>query len=72
MDEIFCLEVLRRAPFPEDLVYLGTDGIRQIWHDAKLWGRGYSRVAEILKYTMESVGIWDKGYCEMGRVADVK
>lgn len=31
-------------------VTLGEDGIRQIWHDAKLRGRGYSRSREILQY----------------------
>ncbi|WP_139132136.1 transposase, partial [Fusibacter sp. 3D3] len=35
-DGTFSLELLKTAPFPEDLVSLGTDGIRQIWHDAKL------------------------------------
>jgi transposase len=59
IDGVFCLEVLKRAPFPEDLIALGVDGIRQIWHDAKLRGRGYSRVGEILQYARESVGIQD-------------
>ena len=53
------IEVLKRAPFPEDLIPLGVDGIRQIWHDAKLRGRGYSRAGEILQYARESVGIQD-------------
>lgn len=55
----FSLEVLRIAPFPEDLIVLGDDGIRQIWHDAKLRGRGYNRAGEILKYARESIGIKD-------------
>ena len=59
IDGVFCLEVLKRAPFPEDLIALGVDGIRQIWHDAKLRGRGYSRAGEILQYARESVGIQD-------------
>ena len=59
IDGVFCLEVLKRAPFPEDLIPLGVDGIRQIWHDAKLRGRGYSRAGEILQYARESVGIQD-------------
>ena len=55
----FSLQLLRIAPFPEDLIALGNDGIRQIWHDAKLRGRGYSRAGEILKYAGESIGIKD-------------
>ena len=55
----FSLEILRIAPFPEDLIALGEDGIRQIWHDAKLRGRGYNRAGEILKYARESIGIKD-------------
>jgi transposase len=57
IDGSFCMEVLKRAPFPEDITGLGTDGLRQIWHDAKLRGRGYSRAGEIARYAAESVGI---------------
>jgi transposase len=59
IDGAFCLEVLKKAPFPEDIIGLGTDGIRQIWHEAKLRGRGYSRAGEIVRYAAESVGITD-------------
>lgn len=59
VDGAFSLELLKQAPFPDDLILLGEDGIRQIWHDAKLKGRGYSRAVEILKYAKESVGIKD-------------
>ena len=55
----FSLELLKVAPFPEDILLLGSDGIRQIWHNAKLRGRGYSRAEEILKYAKESVGMKD-------------
>lgn len=58
-DGAFSLEVLRKAPFPDDLIELGRDGIKQIWHDAKLRGRGYSKAEGILKYAGESVGIKD-------------
>lgn len=58
-DGQFCLEILRKAPFPEDLLELGEEGIRQIWHEAKLRGRGYSRASEIIKYASESVGLKD-------------
>ena len=59
IDGVFSLEVLKQAPFPKDLIALGVDGIRQIWHDAKLRGRGYSRAEEILRYAKDSVGIKD-------------
>ncbi len=59
VDGAFGLELLKKAPFPEDLLLLGNDGIRQIWHNAKLRGRGYSRSEEILKYARESVGMKD-------------
>ena len=55
----FSLELLKQAPFPTDLTALGKDGIREIWHNAKLRGRGYSRSAEILDYAKSSVGIKD-------------
>lgn len=55
----FSLELLKAAPFPEDLTALGEDGIRQNWHEAKLRGRGYSRAGEIIQYAKTSVGIKD-------------
>lgn len=59
IDGAFSLSVLREAPFPKDLTMLGSEGIRQIWHNAKLRGRGYSRAEEIIRYAKESVGIND-------------
>ena len=59
VDGAFNLELLKQAPFPDDLTALGEDGIRQIWHAAKLRGRGYSRAGEILRYAKASVGIKD-------------
>lgn len=59
VDGAFSLELLRKAPFPEDLTALGEDGIRQIWREAKLRGRGYGRAGEILRYAGTSVGIKD-------------
>ena len=59
IDGAFCLEVLKVAPFPEELVELGTDGIRQIWHDAKLRGRGYTKAASICEIAKKSIGIND-------------
>lgn len=59
VDGAFSLKLLKKAPFPEDLLLLGKEGIRQIWHNAKLRGRGYSRTEEILKYAKESVGMRD-------------
>lgn len=59
VDGIFSLKLLRNAPYPKDLIALGEDGIRQIWHDAKLRGRGYSRADTILNYAKDSVGLID-------------
>lgn len=59
VDGAFSLELLKAAPFPDDLKALDEDRIRQIWHEAKLRGRGYSRSGEILGYARSSVGIKD-------------
>lgn len=59
IDGAFSLEILRKAPFPEDLIVLGDEGIRQIWQGEKLRGRGYSRAEKIVKYAKESVGLKD-------------
>lgn len=59
IDGAFSLEILRVAPFPDELVSLGTEGIRQIWHDAKLRGRGYVKAASIFENAKKSIGIRD-------------
>lgn len=59
VDGAFSLELLRYAPFPEMMLELGCEGIRQIWHRAGLRGRGYNRAAEIIRYAGESVGLKD-------------
>ena len=57
LDGTFTLELLRTAPFPEDLISLGTEGIREIWHSAKLRGRGYGRAKTIVEYAEGSIGL---------------
>ena len=59
IDGAFCMAVLKEAPFPEDILKLGGEGIGEIWHQAKLRGRGYSRAAEIVKYAETSIGLKD-------------
>jgi len=59
VDDAFSLELLKQASFPDDLTAFGEDGIRQIWHNAKLRGRGYSRAGEIIRYAEKSAGIKD-------------
>lgn len=39
---------------------MGTEGIKNIWHDAKLRGRGYSRAGEIVSYAEKSVRLKDR------------
>ena len=67
IDGAFYLEVLKVAPFPEELVLLGTEGIRQIWHDAKLRGRGYVNAVSIFENAKKSIGI--KEGADAGRQA---
>ena len=59
IDGAFALEVLKKAPMAEDILVLGEDGLRRLWHEAKLRGRGYSRAKEIVGYASSSVGIKD-------------
>ena len=57
LDGAFTLEVLKQAPFPEDILRIGTDGLRGIWQDAKLRGRGYSRAGRIISLAEVSIGL---------------
>ena len=57
IDGAFAMAALLRAPFPEDIRGLGAEGLREIWHEAKLRGRGYSRAEKIVSYAENSVGL---------------
>ena len=67
VDGAFTLELLKQAPFPGDLVALGENGIKNIWHEAKLRGRGYNKAGEIIRYAGESIGLTDGA--DAGRTA---
>lgn len=67
IDGTFCLEILKTAPFPGDLLKLGVQGIEQVWHNAKLRGRGYNRAAAIYGFARTSVGL--KEGADAGRMA---
>lgn len=55
----FALEVLKVTPVPAEIVKLGQEGLRNIWCEAKLRGRGYSRANAIISYAKTSVGLLD-------------
>ena len=57
LDGSFALMVLKKAPFPEDILALKADGLKGIWHEAKLRGRGYSRADHIVRLAAKSVGL---------------
>ena len=57
LDGAFTLAVLMKAPFPEDILLIGAEGLRALWHEAKLRGRGYSRAEQIVKLAGESIGL---------------
>ena len=59
LDGAFTLEVLKKAPFPEDILALGEDGLKEIWRAAKLKGCSYSKAGRIVRYAGESVGLTD-------------
>ena len=59
IDGAFTLEVLKISAIPSDIAALGAEGMKKIWHDAKLRGRGYSRAGEIVDYAEKSVGLTD-------------
>ena len=57
IDGIFTLTVLKEAPFPEDILALGEDGIRNLWKEAGLKGCGYRQASTIQSFAEGSVGL---------------
>ena len=62
IDRIFTLTVLASTPLPSELVKLGEDGIRDIWHAEKLRSGGYKRAKEIVCLASESWGPYHQKY----------
>lgn len=53
------LAVLEKAPLPKDIVALGVEGIRKIWHERKLRGRGVtlSRAQTLVEAAHNTIGL---------------
>lgn len=48
-----------KAPLPKDVIAFGVEGIRKIWHDKKMRGRGVAedRAKTLIEATHNSVGL---------------
>ena len=57
LDGAFTLNALQIAPFPADILAIGADGLREIWHKAKLRGHGYHRADKIVLLAGKSIGL---------------
>ncbi len=53
------LIVLEKAPLPKDVVALGVNGIRKLWHDKKIRGRGVTedRAKILVEAAHNSIGL---------------
>ena len=58
-DAISGLAVLEKAPLPKEVIALGVNGIRKIWHDKKMRGRGVTedRAKTLVEVAHNSVGL---------------
>ena len=76
IDGPFTLSLLSQAAIPSELVALGEEGIRKLWHDKKLKGAGYRRIPEIIQQASNSVGITEgvdaHKFCILHHVADIE
>ena len=76
IDGPFTLSLLSQAAIPSELVALGEEGIRNLWHDKKLKGAGYRRIPEIIRHASSSVGITEgvdaHKICILHHVADIE
>ena len=50
------LMVLEQAPFPQDVIALGVDGVNRIWREAKLRSVGKKRAATLVEAAHNSIG----------------
>lgn len=59
-DGAFALAVLKMDSFPSDIVALEMEGLKTLWHEAKLRGRVYSRAGAIVEYAKRSVRLMEQ------------
>lgn len=55
-DPVSGIMVLKKAPFPEDIVKPGADGIIKIWREAKLRGAGEKKARQLVDAAVHSIG----------------
>ena len=53
------LAILKKAPLPKDVIALGVEGVRKIWHESKIRGRGVTedRATTLIEAAHNSVGL---------------
>ena len=53
------LAILKKAPLPKDVIALGVEGVRKIWYDSKIRGRGVTeaRATTLIEAAHNSVGL---------------
>ena len=58
-DAMSGLSILEQAPMPKDIIALGVEGIRRIWHEKRLRGRGVteSRARTLIEAAHNSIGL---------------
>ncbi len=58
-DVVSGMSILEKSPLLEDVIVLGVYGIRKIWHEKKLRGRGVTevRTLSLVEATYNSVGL---------------
>ena len=58
-DAMSGLAVLEKAPLPKDVIALGVGGIRKIWHDKRMRGRGVTedRARTLVEAAHNSIGL---------------
>ena len=68
-DAISGLAVLEKAPLPKDVIALGVNGIRKIWHDKKMRGRGVTedRAMTIITSVSQLATLPLQGICQGGQ-----
>ena len=59
LDGAFTLAILREVPLPSEILEKEPDGLKAIWKEAGLRGRGYSRANKIVSCASGSIGLKD-------------
>lgn len=63
LDSVSGMMIIKEAPLPSDIVFLGVEGVNKIWRSAKLRAAGIKRAMTLVTAATNSIGVCEGSEC---------